>query len=183
MNITEAQREVRTVFLGGFAGQLVSGIVWLVSAALSQWLNPRYGMIFLFFGGMIIFPATQLVLRVMGRTTKLSPGNSLNQLATQIAFTVPIGFLLVGAATLAKLDWFYPAAMVVVGAHYLPFCFLYGMWQFALLAGLMIGGGALLALYLPLGFTAGGWITSLLLFLAAIIGPIIVRSESGKLLK
>ena len=33
MQIAEAQREVRTVFLGGFVGQAVSSAVWLVSAA------------------------------------------------------------------------------------------------------------------------------------------------------
>ena len=33
MNILESQREMRSAFLGGFAGQLVSGLIWLVAAA------------------------------------------------------------------------------------------------------------------------------------------------------
>jgi hypothetical protein len=180
LNILEAQREIRTVFLGGFAGQLVSGLIWLVSAALSNWVAPKFGMVGLFLGGFFIFPLTQLVPRVLGRNTRLSAGNTLNQLATQIAFTVPIGFLLVGAAMLAHQDWFYPAAMIIVGIHYLPFCFLYGMWQFGILAGLMIGGGVLFAQYLPLGFSAGGWTTGILLLIAAVIGLTIVHHERAQ---
>ncbi|MBE0698039.1 MAG: hypothetical protein IH586_14040 [Anaerolineaceae bacterium] len=68
--------------------------------------------------------------------------------------------------------------MIVVGTHYLPFIFLYGMWQFGILAGLMVGGGVLLGLYLPLGFSVGGWLTGLLLILAAVGGRIIVKREA-----
>ncbi len=177
MIIRDAQHEIRTIFLGGFAGQLVSGILWLGSAALSTWVAPTYGMLGLFLGGMFIFPLTQLTLRLMGRSTKLSPENPLNQLAMQIAFTVPINFLLVGAAALANINWFYPAAMIAVGAHYLPFCFLYGMWQFGILAGLMISGGFLFAQYLPVEFSTGGWVTGILLLAAAFVGLIIIKRE------
>ncbi len=177
MNINEAQREIRTAYMGGFAGQLVSVGIWLLSAVLYSWVNPQSGMIFLFVGGMAIFPATQLVMRLLGHSPRLSPGNPMNQLAMQVAFTVPVGFLLVGAATLAKMEWFYPAAMVVVGMHYLPFCFLYGMWQFAILAGLMISGGVVLAQYVSVGSTAGGWATGVLLIFAAVVGLMIYRDE------
>ena len=177
MDIQTAQRELRTTFLGGFAGQFVSGTLWLISAALSTWLSQKYGMAFLFLGGMFIFPLTKLTLQLMGKSTSLSAENPLNYLATQIAFTVPINFLLVGAATLFRMDWFYPAAMIVVGAHYLPFSFLYGMWQFSILAGLMIGGGVLFGLYFSPGFSVGGWITGILLLIAAVAGLYIVRCE------
>ncbi|HEX2981030.1 MAG TPA: hypothetical protein VHO48_12250, partial [Anaerolineaceae bacterium] len=134
MNILDAQREMRSAFLGGFAGQLVSGLIWLAAAALSVWMAPRAGMALLFFGSMLIFPLTQGSLRLMGRPAKVSPGNRLWALGSQTAFTVPINFLLVGAATLYRENWFFPAAMIVVGAHYLPFITLYGMKMFAILA-------------------------------------------------
>jgi hypothetical protein len=181
MDIRAAQREIRTVFLGGFAGQMVSGILWFGSAAMSTWVAPKYGMIGLFLGGLFIFPLTQLTLRLLGHSPKLSPENPLNQLATQIAFIVPINFLLVGAATLAHMNWFYPAAMIAVGAHYLPFCFLYGMWQFGILAGFMIGGGFLFAQYLPVGFSTGGWVTGFVLVVAAVVGLLIYRQEQVQL--
>ena len=33
MHVSDAQREVREVYRGGFMGQLVSGLLWLGSAA------------------------------------------------------------------------------------------------------------------------------------------------------
>jgi hypothetical protein len=163
MQIEEAQREVRTVFRGGFAGQLVSGLLWLASAALAMASTPRNAIVLLAVGGMFIFPLAQLVLKAMGGRASLSPGNPLGGLARQIAFTVPLGLPLVGAATLHRLGWFYPAFMIVVGAHYLPFAFLYGMWQFAALGAAMCGGALLLGLYLPEPWSLGGWLTCLAL--------------------
>ncbi len=109
MNILDSQREMRSAFLGGFAGQLVSGLIWLVAAALGTCLSPAAGMAALFFGSMGIFPLTQGVARLMGRPGKVSPGNGLWPLGSQVAFTVPLNFLLVGAATLYREEWFFPA--------------------------------------------------------------------------
>ena len=47
MQITEAQREVRTVFIGGFVGQAVSSGLWLASAAAATWGPPRRGIVIL----------------------------------------------------------------------------------------------------------------------------------------
>ena len=149
MHIAAAQREVRTAYYGGFVGQFVAGGIWALAAAVGTWGAAGYAMAVLFFLSMALFPLTQVILRAMGRPARLSPGNSFDHLAIQVAFTVPIGFILVGAATLSVQHWFFPAAMVVVGAHYLPFVFLYGMRHFALLAGLLIVGGALLGVYGP----------------------------------
>jgi len=181
MSITESQHEMRSAFLGGFAGQLVSGIIWLIAAALGMFLKPSAGMAALFFGSMGIFPLTQLVVRLMGRPGKVSPENGLWKLGSQVAFTVPLNFLLVGAATLYRAEWFFPAAMVVVGSHYLPFITLYGMKLFGILAGLLIVCGAMLALYGPQIFSLGGWITGVLLIVFAFIGRSLVLKEEKAL--
>jgi len=179
MNIKDAQREMRRNFLGGFAGQLVSGVIWLASAACWLWISPRYGMAVLFFGSMGIFPLTQLVLRLLGRTAKASPDNRLWSLGSQTAFIVPINFLLVGAATLYRQDWFYPAAMIVVGAHYLPFITIYGMKFFAILAALLVVAGTGLAFYVPSSGSLGAWVTALLLLAFAFIGRTVSLEEEG----
>jgi hypothetical protein len=41
MDIQDAQREVRSVYIGGFWGQLVSSVIWLVSATLGTWVGPK----------------------------------------------------------------------------------------------------------------------------------------------
>ncbi len=181
MLIKDAQFEMRTAFAGGFAGQLISGLIWLASAALGQWVSPKSGMLMLFFGSMFIFPLTQAFNRLMGAPARVSPTNSLWGLGTQIAFTVPINFLLVGAATLVQETWFFPAAMIVVGAHYLPFITLYGMKLFGLMAALLVLAGAGLAVYGPVVFSLGGWLGGGLLLVFAFIGRgLVIQEQQGQ---
>jgi len=135
-------------------------------------------MALLFFGSMFIFPLTQGLLRLIGRPAKVSAENGRWSLGTQTAFTVPLNFLLVGAATLYRETWFFPAAMIVVGAHYLPFITLYGMRMFGILAGLLVVSGAGLAVYGPQIFSLGGWWTAVVLLLFAVVGrQSVVREE------
>jgi uncharacterized protein DUF7010 len=176
MIVEDAQREVRSIYLGGMVGQLVCGALWLVSSAIGTWMSPGRGIAVLCVGGALIFPATQLVLRAMGRPASLSPANPLRHLAMQIAFTIPLALPLVGAATLHRLNWFYPAMMIVVGAHYLPFVFLYGMRYFAVQCGVMVAGGVMLGLYKHDVFSLGGWLMGVGFLMFAIVA----RLQMGK---
>ena len=175
--LAEAQKEMRFAFLGGFAGQLVAGVIWLSAAAASYFHSPPLGMLVLFFGSMGIFPLNLIVLRMMGRPAKVSEGNVLWSLGSQIAFTVPINFLLVGVVILFRPIWFFPAAMIVVGAHYLPFITLYGMRSYALPAIILVVLGAVLALYGPALFSLGGWITGVVLLVFAFYSRMVVLKE------
>jgi hypothetical protein len=169
MDIAQAQRDVRTTFLGGFAGQLVSSAIWFLSSASCAWLSFKTGAQVLVVGGFFIFPLTQLLLRLMGRPFSL-PGHPMNGLAMQVAFILPLTLPLVYVATLYRQSLFYPALMIVLGAHYLPFVFLYGMRQFAVLAALLISFGVFIGLYLPKATTLGGWVTATALLAFAFIG-------------
>jgi MFS family permease len=180
MNISDAQREVRSVFLGGFAGQLVSGLVWLVSAALATWRSPKSAIIALVAGGFFIFPLTQLLLRLMARPAFLPKGHPMNALAMQIAFMLPFNLPLVAAATAHHLNWFYPAVMILLGTHYFPFIFLYGMPEFGVLAALLIGAGLTIGLYMQSVFSLGAWLTAVALLLFAFIGPSVALRESKR---
>jgi hypothetical protein len=178
MTVEEAQLEVRSVYMGGLVGQLVSGALWLLSAAIGTWVSPGSGIAVLCVGGALIFPMTQVVLRATGRTASLSAKNPLRHLAMQIAFTIPLSLPLVGAATLHRLNWFYPSIMVVVGAHYMPFVFLYGMKHFAVLCGLMVAGGVMLGMYMHDSFSLGGWLTGATLVVFGIVGVVLARREA-----
>jgi hypothetical protein len=168
MNVEEAQREMRTVFLGGSVGQAVSGAIWLVSALLGALVSVRYGLIALFLGGCFIFPLTQLVIKLSGRPASLKSGNPLEGLARQVAFIVPLCLPVIAAAALYKVNWFYPAFMVVVGAHYLPFAFLYGMRQYTVLGAVLIAGGVAFGMLLPQTFAPAGFFTGAILVLFAL---------------
>lgn len=169
MSIAEAQGNVRRLYAGGFYGQLVSGAVWLVAAAVATWVSPPAAVATLFFGGVLIFPVTTLVIRLSGRPASLPAGHPMAELAMQIAFTVPIGLVVVVAMLAGHVELFFPASMVIVGAHYLPFVFLYGMRLFAVLSGAMVVIGVLLLFWLPVPFAFGGWFTGVLLVIFAFL--------------
>jgi hypothetical protein len=177
MQVQDAQSEVRTVFVGGFFGQLVSATLWLVSAALGTWVTPRAAIIELVFGGILIFPITRLLLRLTGRRASLTSENPLWYLGMEIAFTLPLSMLLLVPVTAFRLNWFYPALMILVGAHYIPFTFLYGMRMFIPLSAILVGGGVAIALYVPGSFSVGGWAGGLTLFIFAWIGRISVQTD------
>lgn len=170
MQVADAQREVRHVFLGGFVGQLVSSLLWMASAALATWSTPRLAIIVLVIGGFFIFPATQAGLRLIGRQGRLSRDNPLGELGMQVAFTLPLTLPIVGAAALYRLAWFYPAFMISLGAHYLPFVFLYGMRMFYGLAALLVGTGFVIGRFGAGPWHAGAWLTAGILLAFAVIG-------------
>ena len=178
MHIAEAQREMRAAFLGGFVGQLVSGLLWLASAALATWGTPRQAILFLLICGVFIFPLTQLGLRLIGRSGRVGLENGLYRLGAQVAVVLPLSLPVVGGAALYRLDWFYPAFMVVLGAHYMPFAFLYGMRMFLALAGILWAAGLSLALWIEAPFAAGAWFTAAVLFVFAALGRAFALRES-----
>jgi len=177
MLVEDAQREVRTVYIGGFWGQLVSSAIWLASAALATWITPRAAIFELVIGGFFIFLLTQLMLRLTGRPASLRRENPLGKLAMQIAFTLPISMLLLVPVTEFHLNLFYPALMILLGAHYLPFTFLYGMRIFLPLSAILVAGGVVIALYFSGAFSLGGWMSGLTLFIFAWIGRVSVRND------
>lgn len=170
MLIKDAQREVRLVYQGGLVGQSVSGLLWLVSASAAQWGTPKLAMLVLVLGGFAIYPAISILLRASGRPAALSASNPFRLLAIQVAFVLPLSMPLVAPVVAYRADWFYPAMMILLGAHYLPFATLYGMRSFLALAAVLITSGMVIALYLPYGFSLGGWVASFLLFVFAGIG-------------
>jgi hypothetical protein len=169
ITIRDAQREVRDVYQGGLIGQLVSGLLWLVSAALATWVSGQAGFFSLALGGMLIFPLTQLFLTLTGKRASLATGNPMRWLAMQTAFIIPLSLPVILAAASANPNFFYPAFMVVVGVHYLPFIFLYGMPLFGVLAALLIGGGTALMMLLPGEFALGAWLTGAALVVFAFL--------------
>ncbi len=170
MNIQDAQREMRFVYIGGFWGQLVSSVIWLVSAALGTWVSPRASILTVVIAGVFIFPITQLLLRLSGQRASISRENAFNSLGMQIAFVLPFSMLLLVPVGLYRLTLFYPALMILLGAHYLPFASLYGMRMFLFLAGILIAMGVVIAMYFAQVFSLGAWLCGLALLIFAWIG-------------
>jgi hypothetical protein len=179
MDIQDAQREVRSVYVGGFWGQLVSSVIWLVSAAFGTWVSPKGSIRTVVIGGFFIFPLTQMMLRLSGRPARVNKGNSFHFLGMQIAFVLPFSMLLLVPVGLYNLHLFFPALMVLLGAHYLPFATLYGMRMFLFLAGILMAAGVVIAQYFSGTFSLGAWVAGLTLFVFAWIGRSIATGEAS----
>jgi hypothetical protein len=178
MDVQDAQREMRSVYIGGFWGQLVSSAIWLASAALGTWVSPRASILTVVIGGFFIFPLTNMLLRLSPRRASVSAENPFTSLGMQVAFVLPFSMLLLVPVGLYRLNWFFPALMVLVGAHYLPFATLYGMRMFLFLGGILIATGAGIAVYFAETFSLGSWTGGLALFAFAWIGRSIAMSEA-----
>ena len=163
MSVAAAQRDVRRVYAGGFYGQLVSAGVWLSAAAVATWGSTGGAVAVLFLGGTLIFPLTSLIIHLTGRPASLPTGHPMAALGMQIAFTVPIGLVVVLAMLAGRSELFFPASMVIVGAHYLPFAFLYGMRVFVCLSIALVVPGLVLLLWVPTPVSFGGWFTGAVL--------------------
>lgn len=178
MEINDAQRDVRTTFIGGFFGQLVSAGVWLASSAAWTWGSPRSGILVLLVGGTLIFPLTLAALRLSGRRSGLPPGHPMNALGAQVALALPLGLPVALGAALGRPEWLYPAVTILLGAHYLPFAFLYGMRMFVALSGILVGGGFWIAMTADPGRPVlAGWATGGVLVVFAVLGRASVAGE------
>jgi hypothetical protein len=121
-------------------------------------------------GGFLIFPLTQMLLRLSGHRASFSRENWFHSLGMQVAFVLPFSMLLLVPVGLYNLNLFFPALMVLLGAHYLPFATLYGMRMFLVLAGILIAGGVVIAHSFSGVFSPGAWVAGLALFIFSWIG-------------
>ena len=181
MDIAQAQEDVRKTFLGGFAGQLVSAVLWATSAAACTWYSLYLGGMILVLVGLLVFPLTQLLLRAMGNAYALPKGHPMNALGIQVAFTLPLMLPVVMGIAALRPAWFYPAFMITLGAHYLPFVFMYGMWQFAGLCAILVTSGVAIGMYLPTPLSLGAWVTAAILFIFAFVGRHAARRSTDEI--
>lgn len=178
MTIAEAQADVRRVYRGGYSGPLVCAVLWAVANSTYDLVSPDAGMVVLFFGGMLIFPLSALILKVSTGRSFLPKGHPSTALAMQSAFTVPIGLTVAIALGSYEPSLFFPASLIIVGAHYLVFVTLYGMKAFAWLAGALVILG-IVGIYLVPGIGAvSGWLGAAVFL---IFTPILYRNEGSVL--
>jgi hypothetical protein len=178
MDIRDAQREVRSVYMGGFVAHLILALIWLLSAALGTWVTPKASILCVVVGGFFSFPLTQTALRFSGRRASVSRGNSFHWLGMQAAFVLPLSMLLLIPVGRYNLNLFFPALLVLVGAHYLPFATSFGMRLFLFLAGILIVAGVVIARYFSGSFSLGAWVGGSTLFVFAWIGRSIAAGDA-----
>lgn len=118
---------MRFAYLGGASGIFASSIVWLCAAIATTQTSPKRAVWVLFIGAMLIHPASVLISKIFGRPGNHSKGNTLGALAWAstlwLIFSLPLAY----AVSLLRIEWFFPAMLLVIGGRFLVFGSLFGM--------------------------------------------------------
>lgn len=171
-SIGDAQRDMRFGYYGGAPGVLASAIAWLAAGAVAMFVSPASAVWALFIGGMFIFPVGVLIAKLLGRTGSHSRGNPLGALAMEGTVLLMLCLPLAFVVSLYRLEWFFPAMLLVIGGRYFTFASLYGARVFwALGSTLVLAAFLLVATRMPavVGAFAGGFIE--LAFAAVLFVP------------
>lgn len=165
--------------VGGAPGVLVSGLVWLVAGGLWERYSLGTGFLALFVGGMLIFPASLVVSRVLFKAPKAAPGNPLERLALESTFILFAGIFLGYCFLRVAPELAFPAMAIAIGVRYLIFRTVYGSpayWilgaSIAAMGGLVAVGAITLPVNLALGVGAiEVGLSVVILLLGKTVGP------------
>lgn len=145
MIIENAQQEMRHAYFGGAPGMLVSAAVWLAAGMVAMLDSPQRAVWALFAGGMLIHPLSIVVNKMLGRPGVHAKGNPLGGLAMATTFWMILCLPLAYAASLVRIEWFFPAMLLVIGGRYLTFSTLYGSRVYWICGAVLAVAGYLLA--------------------------------------
>lgn len=169
LSFQDAQSDMRQAYLSGAPGVLVSGLVWLVAAAVAGGHSERAAVLALLVGGAFIHPLAVLLTRALGGSGRHAAGNPLARLAGEGTFWLLAGCAVAYGLHVLRIEWFFPAMLLTIGGRYLTFQTLYGLrlyWVCGALLGLCGLGLALLRAPVVTGALAGAAIE---LVLAAVL--------------
>lgn len=169
METAQSQADVRRVYTGGFGGPAVSALVWLAAAVTADAAGTERAAAVLFIGGaLFIFPVNLLVNRFLSGQADLPGGHPMRGLAIQTAAGMAVVLLALWVTVPVAPGVFFPLAMVVVGAHYLPFSHLYGEPAF-LVAGAVQCVAGLLLLVIDAPDSLGAYLMAGLLAVMSVV--------------
>ncbi len=127
MTLAQAQLDMRRGYLFGAPGVLVSGVVWLVAGGVALFVSASSSVLALWVGGALIHPLSTLLARLVGWPGSHTPGNPLARLAGENTVLLILGLILGTAVSTVRLEWFFPAVLLIIGGRYLTFQTLYGV--------------------------------------------------------
>ena len=126
-DLSQAQGDMRFAYCSGASGVLASSLAWLCAAIATVQVSPPQAVWVLFIGGMLIHPVSVLISKLFGRPGNHTKGNPLGSLAWAstlwLIFSLPLAY----SVSLLRIEWFFPAMLLVIGGRYLVFSSLFGM--------------------------------------------------------
>lgn len=146
LTIAQAQANMREGYFSGAPGVLISGVIWLVAGLFAFSVSGTSAVFALLIGGALIHPASVVASRLLGRPGKHAEGNPLGRLAVEGTFWLLAGIAIAYGMQALRLEWFFPAMLLVIGGRYLSFQTLYGVRLYWVLGAVLCAAGLVLAL-------------------------------------
>jgi hypothetical protein len=162
--IAGAQRDMRDAYYGGALGMLTSAAVWLAASLVSVLYSSERAVWALFVGGMFIHPVSVLLTRALGRSGRHGRDNPFGPMALAGTFWMIMCLPLAYAVSVLRIDWFFPAMLLVIGGRYLTFTTMFGLRIYWLCGGALAVAAYVLVLLRAspaLGAAAGAAIEAL----------------------
>ena len=125
---------------------MVSGLIWLVAGLVAVLATERIAVLALLFGGAGIHPLSVLVTKLLGHPGAHSKGNPLGRLAIEGTFWLLAGIAIAYGIQVLRLEWFFPAMLLIIGGRYLTFQSLYGLRIYWVCGAILCIAGLALAL-------------------------------------
>jgi hypothetical protein len=126
-DLFQVQSDMRVGYRSGGAGILASSAAWLCAGLVALNVSPERAIWTLFIGGMLIHPAGVLLCKLLGSPATHAKDNPLGSLAwgstLWLIFSLPVAY----GAALHRIEWFFPAMLLIIGGRYLLFSSLFGM--------------------------------------------------------
>lgn len=140
--LAQAQADMRAGYLDGAPGVLTSGVVWLVATIVATMASAGTAVWVLVVGGACIHPLSLLVAKALGRRGAHSPGNPLARLALEGTVWFIGGIAIALLLQTQRIEWFFPAMLVLIGGRYLTFQTLYGLRAYWICGAVLCLAGA-----------------------------------------
>ena len=125
MKIAMAQRDISAAYVGGAPGVFVSGVVWLIAGVVKQSESATVAFAVLFFGGMLIVPASLLIARKVFGAVTVSTENPFQRLGFEGTIMLFAGIIIAYALLSAAPELAFPALALAIGARYFAFRTIY----------------------------------------------------------
>ncbi len=144
--LVQAQTDMCRGYANGSIGIIVSGLMWLISAAVAYQYSAKQAVWTLLIGGMLIHPVSVLLYKMIGLSGNHTKGNPLGNLAMEGTIFMIMCLPLAFGLSLQYTEWFFQGMLLIIGGRYLTFSSIYGMRLYWIL-GAVLGVAAYLLFY------------------------------------
>jgi hypothetical protein len=124
--VSQSQADMCQAYADGSIGVIVSGMIWLIAAFVAHQNSANQAIWMLFLGGMLIFPISMLIGKLMGLRGKHAQGNQLGNLAMEGTIWMIMCLPLAFGLSMQQSEWFFQAMLLIIGGRYLTFSTIYG---------------------------------------------------------